>query len=73
MSKSAIFTVELLKQALDREFGERDSFATFEGGRIHVDLSGFLASEEGKKAFAEERRAANAVPEAPRKRYGIGR
>lgn len=65
MSKSAKFSIEILKEALVREFGERDSYATFRNGRVHVDLSGFLASEEGKKAFAEEMRAAKAVPYAP--------
>lgn len=73
MSKSAKFSLEILKEALDREFGERDSYATFKDGRVHVDLSGFLASDEGKKAFAEEVRAAQAVPAAPGRRFGGGR
>ncbi|MBB5879682.1 hypothetical protein GGR74_000830 [Xanthomonas arboricola] len=73
MSKSAEFTIELLKKALDREFGERDSYADFENGHVRVDLSEFLASEDGRKAFEEEAEAAQSVPEAPSKRYGLGR
>ena len=64
MSKRPVFSIEILKEALNEEFGERDSFATFERGRVRVDLAGFFASDEGKKElerFAKEREMSKAV------------
>ena len=64
MSKRPVFSIEILKKALDEEFGERDSFATFKNGRVQVDLEGFFESEEGKKElerFAKEREMSKAV------------
>ena len=57
--------IEQLQKALDKEFGPDDCFVKIENGRAKVDLKGFLNSETGKKAFEEQRKAAQAVPWAP--------
>lgn len=58
-------SVEQLKRALEEEFGPQDCFVNFQNGRMTVDLEGFFKTEQGRKAYEEQVKAAARVPEAP--------
>ena len=66
MRKKKESTIDLLKQAFDREFGtEPASYVTFESGHIKLDLEGHLASDAGRATLVIEIECASRVPMAP--------
>lgn len=74
MSKKPGSTVELLRQALDRQFkGQEVSYVFFKGNHLKLDLKGFLASDAGRTALKAEIESARRVPEAPNRKYVAGR
>lgn len=72
MSKSTESTVELVKKALERKFGDRRSYFNFENGHLRLDLKGYLTSERGRKALDEHVKAAQSVPTSPGRRHKMG-
>ncbi len=61
--QSKISTVDLIKQSLQKKFGEQSvSYVSFDNSHLELDLKGFLTSPQGKAAIKKELDAAKRIP-----------
>ena len=66
MRKQPSAFIQQLQAALDQKYGVSVcSFMSSGGGYLTVDLAGYFATEEGKKAWAQAVEDSKHVPEAP--------
>lgn len=58
-------TIQHVRAALVKKFGEPRNYLTFENGHMILDVKKFLQTPEGKKSLEEAVELSNRFPKAP--------